>query len=352
MGHAAKPIEQPILWLGVVGFDPQHRARIESLLSQHEPGWPIWRAGPLGEADAWFVNGAHIRVLPDGNLRVAAGLPSERALNLNMGEVDRPIAFSTPFGSSQFEPRCTFDLESEHSVRECLRQFEGWLRALRLQFVLGSQIIERSAELKRGVFHVSRNGNLLAILDFIHGTLALSQKALPADLWDATWDKRPPSASYFPENFELYTPNELAWVYVRRTERDLLPEQYRFRKIYFRHSPRVPMRWLNDAQLVLLRELSTEPGDMQSLSQRTGLPQDRLANALCCLYYAGAVTTTRSRAANPAAFRGDRHDSHASNSMGPEVDALFSYGYSDPRSLSQNDLTAPASLEHRPPKSK
>ena len=39
--------------------------------------------------------------------------------------------------------------------------------------------------------------------------------------------------------------------------------------LYFRRSPRVPLRLLRDSQLMLLRLLNTEPGTMDDLRQRT-----------------------------------------------------------------------------------
>ncbi len=106
-------------------------------------------------------------------------------------------------------------------------QLENWLRSLRAQFVLGKQIIERGAELRRGVHHVSYGGKLLAMLDFHDGKGALAPDAHPVDLWEAQWKRRPMLARDLPPNFERCTPAQLAWVYVRRTERDMLPMRYR-----------------------------------------------------------------------------------------------------------------------------
>lgn len=279
--------------------------------------------------------------MPDGNLKVAAGLPTERALNLNLSEVDRPVAFALPLASGDFEPRCTFDPASTASIHGVLAKFEGWLRLLRAEFVLGAQLIERGPELRRGVYHVSNNGSLLAVLDFYEGKCAISPVAHPVDLWEAQWDKRPVGARDVPPGFVPITPAQLTWAYVRRTDRDLLPARYRTDPIYYRHVPRVPVRWLHDSQLMLLRELSVEAGTFDSLRQRTGLSVKHLVHDLTCLYYATAITTTQSKAAmlSPA-----RRDSHPASS-GPGLDSLLSnQGNGGQRS----DLTAPALLERRP----
>ena len=74
--------------------------------------------------------------------------------------------------------------------------------------------------------------------------------------------------------------------------------------LYFRHSPRVPLRLLRDSQLMLLQLLNAEPGTMDDLRQRTSLPLGHLEHDLTCLYYAGSITTTRSKAAATAPLQG------------------------------------------------
>jgi hypothetical protein len=336
--HAGNsPTEQPILWLGMSGFAPEQRPVLEASLTR-SPGSPSWRTCAFGDADAWLVNGANVRVMPDGNLKVAPGLPTERALNLNLSEVDRPVAFGLPLASNDFEPRCTFHPGSEASIHGVLAQFEGWLRLLRAEFVLGAQLIERGETLLRGVYHVSHNGSLLAVIDLQEGKCAIAPGAHPVDLWEAEWAKRPVGARDMPPGFVSTTPARLAWAYVRRTDRDLLPPRYHTAPIYYRHVPRVPVRWLQDSQLLLLRELSVEPGTFQALRQRTGFSVKDLEHDLTCLYYASSITTTQSRAAqlSPAG-----RDSYLPSS-GPGLESLLSSG------VNPSDLTAPALLERRP----
>jgi hypothetical protein len=331
--------EQPILWLGLSGFGPQQRAALEALLVR-PAGLPRWRVSAFGEADAWWVNGSKIRLTPDGNLKVAAGLPTEHTLQLNLGDVDRPVAFSEPLASRAFEPQCTFDLNAPASISAALLQFDNWLRHVRSEFVLGGQIIERADDRKHAIFHVSLGGNLLAVLDFQDGKAAISPRAHPVDLAEAQWDRRPIGARDMPETFVRSTPAQLAWTHVRRTDRDLLPARYREHTIYFCRAPGVPMRWLRDSQLMLLRELSFEPGTFQELRQRTGLAVSPIEHDLACLYYSGAITTTRKKAAKLAADRYDsRHnsaDSEDESTSGSSMD-----------SLQADDMTAPARLEHR-----
>jgi hypothetical protein len=328
-------LEQPILWLGISGFAPAQRAALEAWLDR-PAGLPRWRVCAFGDADAWWVNGTKVRLMPGGNLKVAAGLPTEHALNLNLGEVDRPVAFATPLAAADFEPRCSFDPASEPSVQAVLLQFDRWLRLVRSQFVLGKQLIERRSKLGSGVYHVSHRGTLLAVLDFHGGKVALSPGVHPVELWEAQWHKRPIGAGGLPPKFLRCTPGQLAWAYVRRTDRDMLPPRYRTGTVYYRGVPQVPVGWLQDSQLMLLRELATEPGNIASLRERTGLPAVLMAQDLSCLYCAGAITTTRAKAAVPLAAEGQP------NSIEPDLNSLLREG-----APSYEDLTAPALLEHR-----
>jgi hypothetical protein len=335
--------EQPVLWLGVCGFAPDERALLETALVRSD-GLPRWRTCAFGDADAWCVNGAKVRVMPEGDIRIGAGLPSERAVQLNLADVDRPVAFAQPLASPEFEPRCKFELHSPGSVAAMLLQFDNWLRPLRAQFVIGAQILRRGAELRHGIFHLSHDGNLLAVLDFQQGSAGISPRAHPVDLAEAQWDKRPPGARTPPQEFTRITPAQLAWVYARRTDRDVLPERYRSELIYYRHVPNVPVRWLRDSQLLVLRELSAEPDTLDGLARRTGHTVDTLAHDLACLYYVGSITTTRGK----AVALGPQHriDSQP-HSVGPSLDSQLER---DVLNHLDGGLTAPALLERHPAK--
>lgn len=54
---------------------------------------------------------------------------------------------------------------------------------------------------------------------------------------EAQWDKRPPGAGAAPGTFVPTSPARLAWAYVRRSDRDVLPTRYRAETIYFRGAP-------------------------------------------------------------------------------------------------------------------
>jgi hypothetical protein len=323
----------------MAGFSPSQRAALESMLARG-PELPTWRFSPLADADGWWVNGPQVRVMADGNLQIAPGLPTERAVKLDLHEVDRPIAFASPLTPGELEPLFRFDPTSVASVQAMLQQFDTLLRLARVQFALGAEIIRRGADLRHGIFHIARPGNLLAVLDFRRGKAAISPGAQPADLDRAQWTRRPAGAGDLPGSFLHLTPAQLAWAYAARTDRDVLPERYRNEAIYFRRAPQVPVRWLNDSLLLLLRELAVECGSMEVLCRRTGLANAPMQRALACLYYAGAITTTRVKASEPT---GARHDNDPLSSGS----AFESMQVKNKAANQQYGLTAPAGLDHR-----
>lgn len=328
--------DAPTLWLGLAGFSADQRGAIVPMLTR-APDLPKWEVRSFGTADAWLLNGPQCRVRPGATLDVAPALPSEKRLRLDLGGVDRPVAFATPV-PDELEARCSFDLGSPASVQGMLLQLDVWLRLERAQFELGSQVIRLGASLRHGVFHVMHRGNLLAVLDFRKGAAGLSPALHPAHLGNAEWHRRPPGAAAIPPSFVASSPAQLAWTYVRRSERDMLPQHYREQTIYFRRGPRVPMRLLGDTQLLLLRELSIQPSTLAALAQRTDIAPAQLDRALACLYYAGSITTSPSKAARPytssaATFAPARDSSNP---------AFLLSG--DGRLFTAHDLTAPAML--------
>lgn len=335
--------EQPVLWLGMVGFPPAQRTFIETAITRASVACR-WRVSAFGDADGWWVNGAKCSIIRGDRLKVAPGLPTEHTLKLELKEVDRPLGFAEPIAPKDLEALCVFDPGSDQSIKEALVQFERWLMRLRNQFVLGALLLKREGDARRGTYHLSHRGNLVAVLDFQQGAAAIAPRAHPADLWAATWEKRPSAAGQAPNGFFKCTITQLAWSYVRRTDRDMLPSRYRSEVIYYRHVPRVPLRWLRDSQLMLLRELSARAGTLQALRERTSLPLDELSHDLACLYYAGSVTTTPETAGQHLV----REDSMPGNSVGLWPEGPPSGGMLPPPPRPPLDLTAPALLERRP----
>ncbi|MDI1275675.1 hypothetical protein [Polaromonas sp.] len=338
--------EQPLLSLGLAGFTPEQRERLHLLLGQLPLGGGVWRVGLFAEADAWLVSGEKSRLVAADTLKILAGLPTERAVQLDLEEVDRPIAFSLPLCSDDFDPKHTFDLSVPASLAAVLKHFEGWLRPLRSQFVLGGQLIARENELLPGIYHVSHKGQLLAVMDFHEWRIGILRKADPVDFELAQWDRRPLQAHDIPSHFQRSSLTHLRWIYAQRTERDVLPPRYRSKPVYFRHAPAVPMRWIRDTQLILLRELSQAAGHFDALLQRTGLTPAQLTRDLASLYFAGSITTTPDKAGT-ASFEGGEDSLPGRRRNGLTQAQPGAPGGPAPPPVRKHDLTAPAQLRRK-----
>jgi hypothetical protein len=287
-------IELPVLRLGLAGFSAQQKAELDAMLQQAAPGRHVWQLARFNDADAWWLNGARTTVVGAGMLRITPAIPSERSLQLNMQEVDRPVGFSVPLPAPPFEAGYSFDPKSLASINTVLEKFEGWLQPVAAQFSLAARIIEQESVLGSGVYHVMLSGRLLATVD-MKGDIGVFPGAGPADFDDAMW-VRQSAASEIPESFVRSDLSQLMWQYAVRTTRDVLPTRYRCGPLYFRRAPRLPQRMLTDSHLLLIRELASAPGTFVDLQQRTGLGADPLAKVLAALYLVGSITSNAKRA--------------------------------------------------------
>jgi hypothetical protein len=298
-------IELPMLRLGLAGFSAQQKIELDAMLQRSNPGRNIWQLGNFHDADAWWINGSRAQ-RGDGKIRITPAIPTERSLQLNLAEVDRPIGFSVPLSFPATEPGYTFDPASLSSVNKVLDKFESWLQPLTAQFSLAGRIIEQESVLGSGVYHVMLNERLLAVVD-MHGEIGVLPSAGPADFDDAIW-VRWPGPSDIPESFVRTSLSELMWQYAVRTTRDVLPRRYRTGLLYFRRVPRLPQRLLTDSHLLLIRELATAPGTFADLQQRTGMGAGPLARTLAALYLVGTVTSNVKRASVTQPMQGTQDE--------------------------------------------
>lgn len=287
-------IELPVLRLGLAGFAVQQVAELDTMLRRSAPGRHIWQIGHFGDADAWWLNGARTQRVTDGTIRILPSIPTERSLQLDLQEVDRPVGFSLPLAFTPSQPSYTFEPGSVASMHTVLEKFEGSLQPVAAQFSLAARIIEQESVLGTAMYHVMLNGRLLAVVD-MKGDIGVFSSAGPADFDDAMW-VRQPEKTEIPDSFFRTTLSELMWQYAIRTSRDVLPKRYRTGMLYFRRPPRLPQRLMSDAHMLLMRELSTVAGTFADLQQRTGIAAAPMAKVLAALYLVGTITSNPKRA--------------------------------------------------------
>ena len=320
------PLELPALGLGLAGFAQAQQDILTEALAHFNSGMR-WHVTKLSHADAWCANGSGVSLLEDGSLQIASGAGGTRPLRLDLDQADRPIAFSLPLATG-LKTVVTFDPKSQAGIKKVLDRFEGWLRPMTVQFCLASHIAQENLDINTGVYHVSVQGRLLAVVG--RGGAGVLPIANPADLVQAVWARRPGFADDIPRHFLRIGFPQLMWQYAMRTTRDVLPVRFRTGLIYWRAPPQLPHRLLNDSHLILARELAHAPVTFRDLGPRTGLSDAQLARNLGALYVVGAITTDRRRAAS--------HSTGAEKARGKQIAA----GTSPGEGASTMDSTAPA----------
>lgn len=335
-------IEFPLLRLGVAGFSTAERDELSAGVYLASSG--SWEIGEFASADAWWLNGARIQLLPDNIVRVAAGESGARSLHLALQDVDRPLAFAQPLAVRSLEPLCTFQAGSAPSMAAVLERFDAGLAPVMAQFCLASSILEQETVLGPGIHHVVANGELIAVVN-LRGETGVLPTAGPVDFEEAMWQRIPSLAGAIPEHFVRCSLSYLMWQYALRTGRDILPKRYRSSLIHFRRPPRLPHRLMTDSHLLLLRELSARCGNFAGLQQRTGMDAVALARDLAALYFVGAITTSPRRAAElPSRRAGEPDSGHSQqhsipSGMGGETPAPVPRIFPRPP-----DLTVPAPM--------
>jgi hypothetical protein len=300
MRPATTPCEAPVLRLGLVGFTREEEAMLCVELSwRAKQRRTSWQVAPLAEADAWFVNGARLRSLPDGTWRVWPAAAAEHSVRIDPGQRDCAVAVSCGPHVAALNPAYRFELDSPESIQAVLEQLEGWLRPLVIQFALASHIIGNEVELATAAYHVTVASRLYAVISRRAG-VAVWPIGDPMDLAQAVWHRRPSAADAVPATFMGVGLQEALWQYALRTTRDILPSHYRRKRLYLRLPPPVPTRLIGDGCLLVVRELGRAPGTFQELAQRTGIDEGSLARQLGALFVVGSVTANERRVAAAA----------------------------------------------------
>jgi hypothetical protein len=292
--HQFQP-HRPTLILGLIGFAREAAAAVKGVLATRDAPAVQWRIGELGEADAWWASGARVQLLGDGSLRIGPGEPGARSVRLSLAQVQRPVAFSEPVASREFEPTYTFRVDQPASMAAMLSTMESqWLAPTAARLWIAARLVEAEGALSQRIYHVVGGGRLLAVIDRT-GDIGLMPGVKVEHLDRGQWLARPSSAAFIPANFQLTTISEVLWSFALRAQDDLLPAHYRSKPLYFRRPPKLDQRLLGDEHLLVMRELFLSPARFAELQQRTGLNAERLARALAALYLTGSITANRQR---------------------------------------------------------
>lgn len=337
-------IEVPVLRLGLAGFTEAQQKAAADAAAAAASARARWCIGSFADADAWWLEGGRTLIMANQHLRVQPAVPSGRSVQLALGDVDRPVAFTLPIAAPGFQPAVTFQLQDGKAAIVVLQRFADWMQTTLSQFALAASIADHQPLLNSGSWEVLRERDLLAVVDLKLGA-AVMPGVTPADFAEASWCLRDHGAVAIPPNYPRISVSQLMWQFAQRTERDLLPPHYRTSKLFFRRPPRLPQRQLRDAHLLLMRELAAQPGMYyDELQQSTGLGDAALGRFLSALYVVGSITSNPKRASSGAGRLPGSRDAHASASD----QSVFNYSMLNPsqppgpRRIA--DMTAPAPL--------
>ena len=282
----------PTMRMGLVGFADERQPLNLLMTRNRNLQWERW---PFMEADALWINGANAQPLRNHMVRIPAVDPTKSATVLNLKEMDRPTAFTMPFGDGFFSPPLAFDPHKVDQVADVLNQFEADLQALALDLTLAAEIAARRHDLASPTYHLSVRGRLVGVVS-VSGDIGIAQDIPPCEFVHAEWAGRPLAGAEIPSHFRRTTMAQVMWSYVMRNVDDLLPSRYREGTIYWRRAPAVPVRFVREEHMTLISVLSTGPQSVASLVESTGFSQAVVRQGLAALYFGGSLTTDPRRA--------------------------------------------------------
>ena len=289
----------PKMRMGLVGFADEKQLRNLLATRNRNLHWERW---PFIEADALWINGAHAQPQRGNMVRIPSVDPAKPATVLNLKEIDRPTAFTLPFGNGYFTPPLAFDPHKVDQVADVLNVFEAALLDTAADLTLASEIAARRHELASPSYHLLVRGRMLAIFN-ASGEIGMAPQLAPHELEQADWAGRPAAGGEIPSHFRRTTIAQVMWNYVMRNVDDLLPSRYREGTIYWRRMPAVPPRSIREEHMMLISVLSTGPQTVASLADATGLSQAVVSQGLAALYFGGSLTTDPRKAGPTRAAR-------------------------------------------------
>lgn len=289
----------PKMRMGLIGFGDETHLR--NLLSTRNRNLQ-WERWPFIDADALWINGAQAQPMRGNMVRVPSAEPAKPATILNLKEIDRPVAFTTPFGNGYFTPPLAFDPRKVDQVVDVLNVFEAALLDTASDLTLAAEIAARRHELASPSYHLIVRGRLLAVVG-ASGEIGVAPQSQPHELTEADWAGRPTAGGGIPPQFRRTSMAQVMWQYVMRNVDDLLPSRYREGTLYWRRMPAVPSRWVREDHMMLISVLSTGPQTVQSLVAASGLSQAAVCQGLAALYFGGSLTTDPRKAGPVRAAR-------------------------------------------------
>lgn len=166
----------------------------------------------------------------------------------------------------------------------------------RCEYALGAVLAERLGDLVAGgVYHLLKDGRLVALVDLGEGVVGCRCGAGPAEIRLAKWHKRPQSAGQMPEPFLVMPIDQLLKTYASRAVMVVLPEAYSTQAIHWRGHAKYASGALDSTLSAVVERLQARPMTMAELTTHLGWPGDDVARAIRGLDLLGLVSTRSPR---------------------------------------------------------
>jgi hypothetical protein len=307
-------MQQPLLYLGLIGFEPEEELRVRHWLEMHaqqaeasaataDSKFPIWRVVDYRDADALLICGTGVKQGWRSHMEFQASAQQRGApLGMQLDALKLPFALShqSSLHAMGIETgSCPeFDPRQDSSLLKTVQYFEVALRPLRSLYALAMELTQRQSEIDADhTFHLERNGSLQAIVDAPGRRVFLHAAVRPEDVGADAWLRRPRSANFAPAHFLQCSLEEMMWLFALHCGLLDLPERYTRKPIHLRRNPRVRDTLLNARHALLLDRLSISPPTLAQLRQELPKQASWLERDLFALYLTRAISTA---AAGPA----------------------------------------------------
>jgi hypothetical protein len=283
-------MEQPLLRLGLLGFDQDQALQATLRVQSAACANSRWQVVSFEDADMWLLHSSRVSMGSGGTLVIGNPASPGSPMTVDPAQASRPVAFTSPLPPT-IDAKLSINLDDAFECATALNLFSRVLMRLCTFFALGEQVASRQSGLERGIYQLHFESKLVAVVDLSLWQVGMLPDANPLELALASWRHRPYETNYLPEGFKGIALDKLMWVYASRTQTDRLPASYRTEPIQLRRLSVVPQSWLHQDHMNVIGLISQQPCLMSTLAQRTQMSDKRLASCLTALYYSGTITT-------------------------------------------------------------
>lgn len=305
-------MKTPLLYLGLIGFDLEAEAKIQSFLleqaglrqldSESTDLRPYWKIVDFKEADAVLIRGTSVASIDSTFLQMLPALQHTNPhapLGVDLAHLKMPYALSEPLHLKKLGlqlGKCPiYNVDQNDSLLRTLVHFESILLTLRSLYAIAAELTERRGEFDADhTYHIEQKGGLDAIIDLPKRRVLLRPGAQPLQISSDAWLRRPKSANFAPAHFVDCSLVEVGWIYALRCPEIELPKRYLKKPIYLLHNPRVRSSLLHSRHTALIDVLWQSPLTIDQLRTLHPATSSWIERDLYAMYLTRCISTQQS----------------------------------------------------------